>query len=123
MRAKADSAKYFSNDLAGEVFGADNKRDSDQTAAVNQFDEVSAEFTDTATEGKPLNFSRSDFAGTFPTAPTDADITAEDYIKTAIESVYDYAEKDNRNNKGILTNSEMTSMARICDSIESGECV
>ena len=86
---KADAAKYFSNELAGEVFGADNKRDSDQVAALNQFDEVSAEFADSKTEGKPLNFSRSDFAGTFPTAPTDADIAAEDYIKTALETIYD----------------------------------
>ena len=86
---QADASKYFSNELAGEVFGADNKRDSDLVAATNQFDEVSAEFVDVATEGKPLNFSRSDFAGTFPTAPTDADITAEDYIKTALETVYD----------------------------------
>ncbi|MBE5843021.1 MAG: beta-glucosidase [Butyrivibrio sp.] len=86
---QADASKYFSNELAGEVFGADNKRDSDLVAATNQFDEVSAEFVDVATEGKPLNFSRSDFAGTFPTAPTDADITAEDYIKTSLETVYD----------------------------------
>ena len=86
---KADAGKYFSNELSGEVFNGSNKRDSDQVVAVNQFDEVSAEFTDTKTEGKPLNFSRSDFAGTFPTAPTDADITAEDDIKAAIESVFD----------------------------------
>ncbi|SDB34064.1 glycoside hydrolase family 3 C-terminal domain-containing protein [Butyrivibrio sp. INlla16] len=86
---KADAGKFFSNELAGEVFGADNKRDSDQVAATNQFDEVSAEFVDTKTEGKPLNFSRSDFAGTFPTAPTEADIAAEDYIKTALETVFD----------------------------------
>ncbi len=86
---QADAGKYFSNELTGEVFGESNKRDSDMTAAVNQFDEVSAELTDTKTEGKALNFSRSDFAGTFPTAPTDADITAEDYIKTAIETVFD----------------------------------
>lgn len=86
---KADASKFFSNELAGEVFSADNKRDSDGVAATNQFDEVSAEFVDVAVDGKPLNFSRSDFAGTFPTAPADADITAEDYIKEALETVYD----------------------------------
>ncbi len=85
----ADSAKYFSNELKLTVFGEDNKRSSDLVAATNQFDEVSAEFVDVATEGKPLNFSRSDFAGTFPTAPTAADLKAEDYIKAALESVYD----------------------------------
>ena len=85
----SDSSKFFSNELAEQVFNENNKRQSDMVAATNQFDSVSAEFTDVATEGKPLNFSRSDFAGTFPTAPTDADIAAEDYIKEALESVYD----------------------------------
>ena len=86
---KADSDKYFANDLQKTIFNEGNKRNSDLVTAVNQFDTVSAEFTDVATEGKPLNFSRSNFAGTFPTAPTAADIEAEDYIKASLESVYD----------------------------------
>ncbi|MCR4675083.1 MAG: beta-glucosidase, partial [Lachnospiraceae bacterium] len=61
----------------------------DNVAATNQFDDVSAEFVDEKTEGKALNFSRSDFASTFPTAPTEADMEAEDYIKEAHETVYD----------------------------------
>ena len=85
----ADAGKFFSNELTETVFNENNKRNSDVVAATNQFDTVSAEFVDVATEGKPLNFSRSDFAGTFPTAPTAADIEAEDYIKAALESVYD----------------------------------
>ncbi len=85
----ADASKFFSNELSEQVFDVNNKRQSDLVAATNQFDTVSAEFTDVATAGKPLNFSRSDFAGTYPTAPTDADIAAEDYIKESLESVYD----------------------------------
>ncbi len=85
----SDGKRFFSNELPGAVFNESNKRSSDLVAAVNQFDTVSAEFVDTAAEGKPLNFSRSDFAGTFPTAPTAADMTAEDYIKEALETVYD----------------------------------
>ena len=84
-----DSAKVYTHDFDAWVFDKDNKRSTDLIAATNQFDDVSAEFVDVPTEGKPLNFSRVDFAGTFPTAPTEADMTAEDYIKTAHETVYD----------------------------------
>ena len=84
-----DSAKVYTHDFDAWVFDKDNKRSTDLIAATNQFDDVSAEFVDTPTEGKPLNFSRADFAGTFPTAPTEADMAAEDYIKTAHETVYD----------------------------------
>ncbi|QFJ55185.1 glycoside hydrolase family 3 protein [Pseudobutyrivibrio xylanivorans] len=85
----ADSTKYYSRDAEEKVFSGDNKRESDLITATNQFDDVSAEFVDTATDGKPLNFSRADFAGTYPTAPTEKDAEAEDYIKTAHETVYD----------------------------------
>ena len=84
-----DSAKVYTHDFDAWVFDKDNKRSTDLIAATNQFDDVSAEFVDVPTEGKPLNFSRADFAGTFPTAPTEADMAAEDYIKTAHETVYD----------------------------------
>ena len=84
-----DSSKVYTHDFDAWVFDKDNKRSTDLVAATNQFDDVSVEFVDVPTEGKPLNFSRADFAGTFPTAPTEADMTAEDYIKTAHETVYD----------------------------------
>ncbi len=84
-----DSEHYYSNELSEKVFDEANKRESDMVAATNQFDEVSAEFVDAFTEGKPLNFSRSDFAATFPTAPGALDIEAEDHIKEALESVFD----------------------------------
>ncbi len=58
------------------VFDENNKRNSDKIAAVNRMDDVSEMFTDTFTSGKALNMSRADFAGTFPTRPTDADKTA-----------------------------------------------
>lgn len=85
----ADSAKCFTQKLDKTVFDTDNKRDSDKVPAVNQFDKVSAFFTDTAAEGQPLNMSRADFAGTFPTAPTDADKVADDELKKTLESTFD----------------------------------
>lgn len=83
-----DADHYFENTADEVVYNADNKRNSDETAALNQFDEVSAVFTDVATEGSPMNMSRADFAGTFPTAPTAADIEAEEAIKTALETTF-----------------------------------
>jgi beta-glucosidase len=62
------------------TYSGDNHRASDETAVTNQFDDVSALFSDTAQEGLITNMSRADFAGTFPTAPTDADKTANDAI-------------------------------------------
>ncbi|WRS30964.1 glycoside hydrolase family 3 C-terminal domain-containing protein [Actinomycetaceae bacterium MB13-C1-2] len=55
-----DETKVYSTDA----------RTTDEVVATNQFDSVSAMFADTPTEGKILNFSRADFAGTFPQAPT-----------------------------------------------------
>jgi len=60
------------------VYSGDNHRASDRTAVTNQFDDVSALFTDTPAEGRALNMSRADFAGTFPTAPTAADMVADE---------------------------------------------
>ena len=54
------------------MFDENNKRPSDKTAAVNQMDDVTNwKFTDTPQTGTgyAVNFRRSDFAGTFPTAP------------------------------------------------------
>ncbi|WP_066586391.1 glycoside hydrolase family 3 C-terminal domain-containing protein [Cellulomonas timonensis] len=58
------------------VYSGENHRASDDVEVTNQFDDVSAAFTDTPEEGKILNLSRADFAGTFPTAPTAADLAA-----------------------------------------------
>lgn len=62
------------------VYSGDDHRASDLTAVTNQFDDVSAMFADTTTEGCALNMSRADFAGTFPTAPTSADLAANEAI-------------------------------------------
>lgn len=42
------------------------------------------------------------------------------YRRIAIESVYDYSGKDNRNNKHDLTVEELSALANICSVIESG---
>ena len=42
------------------------------------------------------------------------------YRRIAIESVYDYSDKDNRNNKHNLTAAELSTLAKICSAIESG---
>ncbi len=76
------------------VYGEDNKRPSDDVAATNRFDDISRLFTDTAQEGFITNFSRSDFEGTFPTAPTDADRQADEGI---IAEFQPYSVEDNLN--------------------------
>ncbi len=64
------------------VYNGENTRNSDFVEVTNQFDDVSAMFTDTEIKGFATNFSRADFEGTFPTAPTGEDKTAnEDIIK------------------------------------------
>ncbi|MGO1172723.1 MAG: DUF3516 domain-containing protein, partial [Actinomycetaceae bacterium] len=62
------------------VYGEDNQRSSDEAAVTNQFDDVSEMFTDEPEEGRILNMSRADFAGTFPTAPSDDLMQATDEI-------------------------------------------
>ena len=79
-----DSGKVWTYTLGGKlVFGADNKRPTDNTAAVNQLDDITNwKFTDEpqAGTGSSVNFSRADFAGTFPTAPEGDDYTAQDRV-------------------------------------------
>ena len=53
------------------------QRSSDKSEVTNQFDDVSAIFKDTKTEGYATSMSRSDFGGTFPTTPTSADAAAD----------------------------------------------
>ena len=86
---QGDGSKVFTQRLEKVVYNEDNKRPSDQVAAVNQFDQVSDVFTDEPQEGAPLNMTRADFVGTFPTAPTAADMEAEEAIKTDLETVFD----------------------------------
>lgn len=59
--------------VAETVVYADG-RASDETPATNQFADVTAEFTD----GAVTEFSRADFASTFPTAPEGADFEASE---------------------------------------------
>lgn len=63
------------------VYSGDNKRSTDESEVTNRFDDVSEAFTDTPAEGKILNMSRADFAGTFPTAPSGDLLKATDAIK------------------------------------------
>lgn len=58
------------------VFSGKNSRGSDFETATNQFDDVSSQIT---------TMSRSDFGGTFPTAPTAADLKANEDILKAFE--------------------------------------
>lgn len=74
------------------VYSGDDHRASDKTTVTNQFDDVSAMFTDTATEGYATNMSRADFAGTFPTAPTEADKVANDDVLAGFKP---YSAKEN----------------------------
>ena len=77
-KAADGAGNCFTFDLDEEVFEGDNKRDSDESAAENRFDDISTMLKDEKESGYGLNFSRSDFAGTFPTAPTDADLKAKE---------------------------------------------
>lgn len=63
------------------VYGEGNSRKSDEMAAVNRFDDVSAPFIDgERREGAITNMTRSDFAGTFPTAPQGEDFMASQAV-------------------------------------------
>ncbi|WP_112179798.1 beta-glucosidase [Paraliobacillus zengyii] len=62
------------------IYDESNTRTSDVVAVTNQFDDVNRLFTDTAEEGKILNMSRNDLATTFPTAPTEEDMKADEQI-------------------------------------------
>ncbi|WP_062310719.1 glycoside hydrolase family 3 N-terminal domain-containing protein [Demequina rhizosphaerae] len=71
------------------VYAGDDHRASDAAAVTNQFDDVSANFTTTGEAGKIPVFSRADFAGTFPTAPTAEQMVASDAIVEGFEA-WDY---------------------------------
>lgn len=67
------------------VYNGDNHRSSDNIPVTNQFDDVSELFTDSAVSGYITNFSRADFRGTFPKAPDNADMEANDAIIAAFQ--------------------------------------
>ena len=65
------------------TYSGDDHRASDQTEVTNQFDDVNAVFGDAPGEARLVDLSRADFAGTFPTAPTEADAVATDEVVAA----------------------------------------
>ena len=75
---------YEVNDT--KVYSGDSHRASDEVATTNVFDDVNEHFVDEEEDGKILNFSRADFAGTFPTEPTDDDREASDDIVAGFEA-------------------------------------
>lgn len=68
------------------AYSGDSHRASDIATVTNQFDDVSAMFADAPVEGRALNMSRADFAGTFSTAPTTANMTAEEEVIAGIQA-------------------------------------
>ncbi len=73
-------------------------RSSDKSFSGNQFDDVNAKFSDTPTTGKATNMSRSDFASTYPSTPTEADAdpkTALGTYGTIEELLKPYSNKNN----------------------------
>lgn len=60
------------------TYAGEDHRASDATEVTNRFDDVSAAFVDDPQDGQARTMSRADFAGTFPTAPTEADLVASE---------------------------------------------
>ncbi|MET2011083.1 glycoside hydrolase family 3 C-terminal domain-containing protein [Microbacterium chocolatum] len=67
------------------VYSGDDHRASDLIETTNQFDDVSDRFTTEGESGKVPVFSRDDFAGTFPTAPTGDLLVADEAVAAAFE--------------------------------------
>ncbi|WP_433675854.1 glycoside hydrolase family 3 C-terminal domain-containing protein [Microbacterium gorillae] len=77
----AAGTQPFTYTVASDVvYSGDDHRASDETAVRNQFDDVSAQFTTDGEAGKIPVFSRADFAGTFPTAPTEDMLVADEAV-------------------------------------------
>ncbi len=78
---KTDSTKCWTYNVANKiVYGQNNKRGTDKTAAVNKLDdETNWKFKDEVQDGTGYitNFSRKDFAATYPTAPKGKDFEAQ----------------------------------------------
>lgn len=97
MKAGIEPIVYDVNKTV--VFNDNNKRTSDLAEATNQFDDVSAMFTDTQAEGYALNMSRANFAGTFPTAPTESDKVANEAIITGFQP---YVAADHKDAEAVM---------------------
>jgi len=69
----------ISYDVSATVTYKDG-RSGDKIPVTNQFDDVNVLFTDSKQDGYITDFSRADFARTFPTAPTAADMLATEAI-------------------------------------------
>lgn len=79
------------------VYDTENPRESDNVAATNQFDDVTAGMTSV--------MSRSDFAGTFPTAPEGDDFVASDDVINGLKE-YDPKDHDNESDEMPVTNQD-----------------
>lgn len=75
--AENGSVLTYSIQLSGEVFDESNPRSTDETAAVNQFDEVSA---GDGTYSIDEYMTRADFEGTFPMTYADPTATASEEV-------------------------------------------
>lgn len=86
----ADGTEPFVYTVAEDVvYDGEDHRASDAEAVTNQFDDVSAQFTTTGEAGKIPVFSRADFAGTFPTAPSGDLMVADDAVAAGF-AVWDH---------------------------------
>jgi beta-glucosidase len=91
---------YTVNDTI--VYSGDNSRQSDEITATNVFDENMTGISDDFTV-----MSRSDFAGTFPTAATDVDRTASDELIADYMQAYDGDAVDTSSDaEAITTNAD-----------------
>jgi len=77
------------------IFEGADARQSDHIPVTNLFDDVSDMLVQTPTEGRILELSRRDFAGTFPTAPTPDLFIANDMIINDFQP-WDYEARDDR---------------------------
>ncbi len=84
-----DADHYYGVELQEIIYNEDHKRASDAVVATNQFDDVSAHFSNENNETHSQVMSRSNFKGTFPTAPTEADKIASESVKKQLETVFD----------------------------------
>ncbi len=107
-----DSSKVWTENVAEKiVYNSDNKRPGDEVAAVNQLDDTTNwKFTDEVQTGTGMavNFSRTDFAKTFPTAPEGDDYVANDQIIQS-RTKFDTEDVDTYIEDIIITDSTMTS--------------
>ena len=79
--AQDGSVLSQSFELAGEVYDESNPRSTDQVAAVNQFDDVTAGDGSYSADDY---MTRADFAGTFPVANLERTATASDEVMATI---------------------------------------